>query len=85
MRDLGPGLPEPTKHVFIGTSAFLFFLNFAVTVFELEHLLDVMSLICMFSFSMWKGLNVNCTDSSGYTPLHHAALNGHRYVFRTLY
>ncbi|XP_077399815.1 ankyrin repeat and sterile alpha motif domain-containing protein 1B isoform X5 [Vanacampus margaritifer] len=30
--------------------------------------------------SMWKGLNVNCTDSSGYTPLHHAALNGHREV-----
>ncbi|XP_077450578.1 ankyrin repeat and sterile alpha motif domain-containing protein 1B isoform X2 [Stigmatopora argus] len=30
--------------------------------------------------SMWKGLNVNCTDSSGYTPLHHAALNGHRTV-----
>ncbi|XP_037099115.1 ankyrin repeat and sterile alpha motif domain-containing protein 1B isoform X3 [Syngnathus acus] len=30
--------------------------------------------------SIWKGLNVNCTDSSGYTPLHHAALNGHREV-----
>uniref|UniRef100_A0A8D2ZNF1 Ankyrin repeat and sterile alpha motif domain-containing protein 1B n=1 Tax=Scophthalmus maximus TaxID=52904 RepID=A0A8D2ZNF1_SCOMX len=30
--------------------------------------------------SMWKGLNVNCTDSSGYTPLHHASLNGHRNV-----
>ncbi|XP_033471170.1 ankyrin repeat and sterile alpha motif domain-containing protein 1B isoform X1 [Epinephelus lanceolatus] len=30
--------------------------------------------------SMWKGLNVNCTDSTGYTPLHHAALNGHREV-----
>ncbi|XP_030004295.1 ankyrin repeat and sterile alpha motif domain-containing protein 1B isoform X2 [Sphaeramia orbicularis] len=30
--------------------------------------------------SMWKGLNVNCTDSSGYTPLHHASLNGHREV-----
>uniref|UniRef100_A0A3P9J986 Ankyrin repeat and sterile alpha motif domain containing 1B n=1 Tax=Oryzias latipes TaxID=8090 RepID=A0A3P9J986_ORYLA len=30
--------------------------------------------------SMWKGLNVNCTDSSGYTPLHHASLNGHRDV-----
>eukprot|EP00066_Takifugu_rubripes_P022474 XP_011611740.1 PREDICTED: ankyrin repeat and sterile alpha motif domain-containing protein 1B-like [Takifugu rubripes] len=29
---------------------------------------------------MWKGLNVNCTDSSGYTPLHHASLNGHRDV-----
>ncbi|KAG7258670.1 hypothetical protein CRUP_002846 [Coryphaenoides rupestris] len=30
--------------------------------------------------SMWKALNVNCTDSSGYTPLHHASLNGHREV-----
>ncbi|XP_074481297.1 ankyrin repeat and sterile alpha motif domain-containing protein 1B isoform X1 [Sebastes fasciatus] len=30
--------------------------------------------------SMWKGLNVNCTDSTGYTPLHHASLNGHREV-----
>ncbi|XP_049330247.1 ankyrin repeat and sterile alpha motif domain-containing protein 1B isoform X3 [Astyanax mexicanus] len=30
--------------------------------------------------SMWRGLNVNCADSSGYTPLHHAALNGHRDV-----
>ncbi|KAK6314643.1 hypothetical protein J4Q44_G00141720 [Coregonus suidteri] len=30
--------------------------------------------------SMWRGLNVNCTDSSGYTPLHHASLNGHRDV-----
>uniref|UniRef100_A0A096M4S8 Uncharacterized protein n=1 Tax=Poecilia formosa TaxID=48698 RepID=A0A096M4S8_POEFO len=29
---------------------------------------------------MWKGVNVNCTDSSGYTPLHHASLNGHREV-----
>ncbi|KAK9525759.1 hypothetical protein VZT92_016441 [Zoarces viviparus] len=29
---------------------------------------------------MWKGLNVNCTDSTGYTPLHHASLNGHRQV-----
>ncbi|GAA6086383.1 ankyrin repeat and sterile alpha motif domain-containing protein 1B isoform X1, partial [Tachysurus ichikawai] len=27
---------------------------------------------------IWRGLNVNCADSSGYTPLHHAALNGHR-------
>lgn len=32
----------------------------------------------LFLCSMWKGLNVNCTDSSGYTPLHHASLNGHR-------
>ncbi|XP_036373996.1 ankyrin repeat and sterile alpha motif domain-containing protein 1B-like isoform X3 [Megalops cyprinoides] len=30
--------------------------------------------------SIWRGLNVNCVDSSGYTPLHHAALNGHRDV-----
>ncbi|XP_046715885.1 ankyrin repeat and sterile alpha motif domain-containing protein 1B isoform X3 [Silurus meridionalis] len=30
--------------------------------------------------SLWRGLNVNCADSSGYTPLHHAALNGHRDV-----
>ncbi|XP_015207409.1 ankyrin repeat and sterile alpha motif domain-containing protein 1B isoform X2 [Lepisosteus oculatus] len=30
--------------------------------------------------SIWRGLNVNCTDSSGYTPLHHASLNGHRDV-----
>ncbi|KAM9391205.1 ankyrin repeat and sterile alpha motif domain-containing protein 1B-like, partial [Salvelinus alpinus] len=29
---------------------------------------------------MWRGLNVNCADSSGYTPLHHASLNGHRDV-----
>ncbi|KAF0029786.1 hypothetical protein F2P81_018891 [Scophthalmus maximus] len=33
-----------------------------------------------FNNCMWKGLNVNCTDSSGYTPLHHASLNGHRNV-----
>ncbi|MBN3321951.1 ANS1B protein, partial [Atractosteus spatula] len=31
-------------------------------------------------FLIWRGLNVNCTDSSGYTPLHHASLNGHRDV-----
>ncbi|KAJ8261827.1 hypothetical protein GJAV_G00158870, partial [Gymnothorax javanicus] len=30
--------------------------------------------------SIWRGLNVNCVDSSGYTPLHHASLNGHRDV-----
>ncbi|TRY57842.1 hypothetical protein DNTS_017642 [Danionella cerebrum] len=29
---------------------------------------------------MWRGLNVNCVDGSGYTPLHHASLNGHRDV-----
>ncbi|XP_032767220.1 ankyrin repeat and sterile alpha motif domain-containing protein 1B isoform X17 [Rattus rattus] len=28
--------------------------------------------------SIWRGPNVNCTDSSGYTALHHAALNGHK-------
>uniref|UniRef100_A0A673AHD1 Ankyrin repeat and sterile alpha motif domain containing 1B n=1 Tax=Sphaeramia orbicularis TaxID=375764 RepID=A0A673AHD1_9TELE len=36
--------------------------------------------VSVFLPSMWKGLNVNCTDSSGYTPLHHASLNGHREV-----
>ncbi|RXM36708.1 Ankyrin repeat and sterile alpha motif domain-containing protein 1B [Acipenser ruthenus] len=30
--------------------------------------------------SIWRGLNVNCTDSSGYTPLHQASLNGHKDV-----
>ncbi|XP_035281362.1 ankyrin repeat and sterile alpha motif domain-containing protein 1B-like isoform X7 [Anguilla anguilla] len=30
--------------------------------------------------SIWRGLNVNCIDSTGYTPLHHASLNGHRDV-----
>uniref|UniRef100_A0A671Y5C9 Ankyrin repeat and sterile alpha motif domain containing 1A n=1 Tax=Sparus aurata TaxID=8175 RepID=A0A671Y5C9_SPAAU len=29
--------------------------------------------------SIWRGPNVNCVDSTGYSPLHHAALNGHRY------
>lgn len=28
--------------------------------------------------SIWRGPNVNCVDSTGYTPLHHAALNGHK-------
>uniref|UniRef100_G3NG18 Ankyrin repeat and sterile alpha motif domain containing 1A n=1 Tax=Gasterosteus aculeatus aculeatus TaxID=481459 RepID=G3NG18_GASAC len=28
--------------------------------------------------SIWRGPNVNCVDSTGYSPLHHAALNGHR-------
>ncbi|XP_051468921.1 ankyrin repeat and sterile alpha motif domain-containing protein 1B isoform X10 [Apus apus] len=28
--------------------------------------------------SIWRGPNINCTDSSGYTALHHAALNGHK-------
>uniref|UniRef100_F7BKL1 Ankyrin repeat and sterile alpha motif domain containing 1B n=1 Tax=Monodelphis domestica TaxID=13616 RepID=F7BKL1_MONDO len=31
-----------------------------------------------FVRSIWRGPNVNCTDSSGYTALHHAALNGHK-------
>ncbi|XP_038667253.1 ankyrin repeat and sterile alpha motif domain-containing protein 1B isoform X14 [Scyliorhinus canicula] len=30
--------------------------------------------------SIWRGPNVNCTDTSGYTALHHAALNGHKDV-----
>ncbi|XP_043932080.1 ankyrin repeat and SAM domain-containing protein 1A [Protopterus annectens] len=34
--------------------------------------------------SIWRGPNVNCVDSTGYTPLHHAALNGHRDVVETL-
>ncbi|GCC32637.1 hypothetical protein chiPu_0011100 [Chiloscyllium punctatum] len=35
--------------------------------------------ICFIS-SIWRGPNVNCTDTSGYTALHHAALNGHKDV-----
>ncbi|CAL9703338.1 unnamed protein product [Knipowitschia caucasica] len=34
--------------------------------------------------SIWRGPNVNCVDSSGYTPLHHAALNGHSEVVEAL-
>ncbi|KAM6977178.1 ankyrin repeat and SAM domain-containing protein 1A isoform 2-T2 [Aplochiton taeniatus] len=34
--------------------------------------------------SIWRGPNVNCVDSSGYTPLHHAALNGHSEVVEVL-
>ncbi|KAJ8016714.1 hypothetical protein DPEC_G00010190 [Dallia pectoralis] len=34
--------------------------------------------------SIWRGPNVNCVDSTGYTPLHHAALNGHSEVVATL-
>ncbi|KAM4699062.1 ankyrin repeat and SAM domain-containing protein 1A isoform 1-T1 [Discoglossus pictus] len=34
--------------------------------------------------SIWRGPNVNCVDSSGYTPLHHAALNGHKDVVEVL-
>ncbi|XP_048468080.1 ankyrin repeat and SAM domain-containing protein 1A-like [Rhincodon typus] len=34
--------------------------------------------------SIWRGPNVNCVDTSGYTPLHHAALNGQREVVEML-
>uniref|UniRef100_A0A3Q3KGH5 Ankyrin repeat and sterile alpha motif domain containing 1A n=1 Tax=Monopterus albus TaxID=43700 RepID=A0A3Q3KGH5_MONAL len=34
--------------------------------------------------SIWRGPNVNCVDSTGYTPLHHAALNGHSQVVEAL-
>ncbi|KAM8829756.1 ankyrin repeat and SAM domain-containing protein 1A isoform 1-T1 [Synchiropus picturatus] len=34
--------------------------------------------------SIWRGPNVNCVDSTGYTPLHHAALNGHSQVVELL-
>uniref|UniRef100_A0A8K9X656 Ankyrin repeat and sterile alpha motif domain containing 1A n=1 Tax=Oncorhynchus mykiss TaxID=8022 RepID=A0A8K9X656_ONCMY len=34
--------------------------------------------------SIWRGPNVNCVDSTGYTPLHHAALNGHSEVVESL-
>ncbi|KAF7209125.1 ankyrin repeat and SAM domain-containing protein 1A isoform X4 [Nothobranchius furzeri] len=34
--------------------------------------------------SIWRGPNVNCVDNSGYTPLHHAALNGHSDVVEAL-
>uniref|UniRef100_UPI00358F6F42 ankyrin repeat and SAM domain-containing protein 1A-like isoform X3 n=1 Tax=Myxine glutinosa TaxID=7769 RepID=UPI00358F6F42 len=30
--------------------------------------------------SIWRGPNVNCVDCSGFTPLHHAALNGHKEI-----
>uniref|UniRef100_A0AAY4CET9 Ankyrin repeat and sterile alpha motif domain containing 1A n=1 Tax=Denticeps clupeoides TaxID=299321 RepID=A0AAY4CET9_9TELE len=36
------------------------------------------------SGSIWRGPNVNCVDSTGYTPLHHAALNGHSAVVELL-
>ncbi|KAI2649973.1 Ankyrin repeat and SAM domain-containing protein 1A [Labeo rohita] len=35
-------------------------------------------------FTIWRGPNVNCVDSTGYTPLHHAALNGHSEVVEVL-
>ncbi|XP_054868691.1 ankyrin repeat and SAM domain-containing protein 1A isoform X5 [Amphiprion ocellaris] len=34
--------------------------------------------------SIWRGPNVNCVDNTGYTPLHHAALNGHSDVVEAL-
>nr|XP_023654631.1 ankyrin repeat and SAM domain-containing protein 1A-like [Paramormyrops kingsleyae] len=34
--------------------------------------------------SIWRGPNVNCVDSTGYTPLHHAALNGHNDIVELL-
>ncbi|XP_031422453.1 ankyrin repeat and SAM domain-containing protein 1A isoform X3 [Clupea harengus] len=34
--------------------------------------------------SIWRVPNVNCVDSTGYTPLHHAALNGHSEVVELL-
>ncbi|KAI3357529.1 hypothetical protein L3Q82_015947 [Scortum barcoo] len=33
---------------------------------------------------IWRGPNVNCVDSTGYSPLHHAALNGHSEVVEAL-
>lgn len=36
--------------------------------------------ICFFSLWNFKGVNVNCVDANGGTPLHLASLNGHRYV-----
>ncbi|XP_019113529.1 ankyrin repeat and SAM domain-containing protein 1A isoform X3 [Larimichthys crocea] len=36
------------------------------------------------TFTIWRGPNVNCVDSTGYTPLHHAALNGHSEVVEAL-
>uniref|UniRef100_A0A8B9P6C3 Ankyrin repeat and sterile alpha motif domain containing 1A n=1 Tax=Apteryx owenii TaxID=8824 RepID=A0A8B9P6C3_APTOW len=45
--------------------------------------------VCSFppqssSQCIWRGPNVNCVDSTGYTPLHHAALNGHKDVVEVL-
>ncbi|XP_036387724.1 ankyrin repeat and SAM domain-containing protein 1A-like [Megalops cyprinoides] len=34
--------------------------------------------------SILRGPSVNCVDSTGYTPLHHAALNGHSEVVEVL-
>ncbi|XP_032958699.1 ankyrin repeat and SAM domain-containing protein 1A isoform X6 [Rhinolophus ferrumequinum] len=38
----------------------------------------------LWATSIWRGPNVNCVDSTGYTPLHHAALNGHKDVVEVL-
>lgn len=32
--------------------------------------------------SLRRGPGANVQDASGYTALHHAALNGHRYAFK---
>ncbi|KAM6185086.1 ankyrin repeat and SAM domain-containing protein 1A [Rhynchocyon petersi] len=40
--------------------------------------------ICVTAICIWRGPNVNCVDSTGYTPLHHAALNGHKDVVEVL-
>uniref|UniRef100_A0A8C4QZV3 Ankyrin repeat and sterile alpha motif domain containing 1B n=1 Tax=Eptatretus burgeri TaxID=7764 RepID=A0A8C4QZV3_EPTBU len=34
--------------------------------------------------SIWRGPNVNCVDCSGFTPLHHSALNGHKEIVQKL-
>ncbi|KAL8178941.1 UNVERIFIED_CONTAM: Ankyrin repeat and SAM domain-containing protein 1A [Gekko kuhli] len=44
--------------------------------------LDIADLVSQFS--IWRGPNVNCVDSTGYTPLHHASLNGHKDVVEVL-
>ena len=35
----------------------------------------------VITFRLKSRVNINCQDLSGYTPLHHAALNGHKYEF----
>ncbi|KAJ3587165.1 hypothetical protein NHX12_013554 [Muraenolepis orangiensis] len=42
------------------------------------------TLLLLCPHSIWRGPNVNCVDSTGYTPLHHAALNGHSEVVEAL-
>ena len=46
------------------------------------HVSDDVLFACVCS--IWRVPNVNCVDSTGYTPLHHAALNGHRLVYSLL-